>query len=737
MNYISKTTRTTLLFITTLVVSVCSLFVQAQPSLQAQSLFQAQAISQNPTTIQASSHAQPSAHISDTDTGWLTNPQHPPVQTRLVLTGQQDRQAKTVTGYLDVKLSGDWKTYWRSPGEGGVAPSIKWDNSQNLTNVDWQWPYPKKYELLGVETLGYKGDTVFPMTFHVEDMSKPVMIDATLTLSSCTTICVLTDYHIQLAFIPSYLQINEDAMFTYAQALSRVPQASPFIDVTQAIWDAEQSKLQVTVNNTQGWSTPEILVDGAEDFTRDYSFKLEEVQHEGNTLTANYRVNSWLGKVNLANHGVLISVKDNNLLAEEATLARSGVITEALPNTPLSSIFLFALLGGLILNIMPCVLPVLGMKLSSIVAAQGVERRQIRTQFLASSFGILTSFWILAGFILVLKLTGSAIGWGVQFQSPWFLGAMVLVTALFGANMLGLFEIRLSSGANTWLASKGDNSLFGHYVQGMFATLLATPCSAPFLGTAVAFALGADVVTLFAVFTALAIGMALPWIVVAIFPSIALKLPKPGQWMNVVKIVFGIMMLATSVWLLSLLANHLPIFWVILIGLVAFIYIMVCVKRVYGNKALALSGAVSLILIAGGLVLGSMTTKHWATPLPEDLAWQKLSSQAITDHVENGRVVFVDVTADWCVTCKANKIGVIWQDPVYSMLQSPNVATLKGDWTHPNGSVTEFLRAHGRFGVPFNIVYGPAAPEGIPLPVILTDEVVVKAIERASGGVTK
>ncbi|MEL7326400.1 MAG: protein-disulfide reductase DsbD domain-containing protein [Pseudomonadota bacterium] len=703
MNHMKKTTQAALMLIMTLALSLFSLIAQAQT----------------------------------TDTGWLTNPQHPPVQTRFVLTGQQDPNTNTLTGYLDVKLTGDWKTYWRSPGEGGVAPSIDWEKSQNLTKVDWQWPYPQKYELLGIETLGYKGDTVFPMTLHVEDMNKPVTIDATLTLSSCTTICVLTDYHIQLSFLPSDLQVDEGVMFTYAQAVSSVPQASPFVEVTEANWDANQSKLQIKLTNSQGWQKPEVLVDGVDEATSDYSFKLEGQHQEGNTLTVNYSVNTWLGDVELDNQSVYVSIKDNNLLAQETAKAKAGVITQTLPSTSLVNIFLFALLGGLILNIMPCVLPVLGMKLSSIVAAQGVERRQIRTQFVASSLGILTSFWLLAGFILVLKLTGNAIGWGVQFQSPWFLGLMLLVTGLFGANMLGLFEIRLSSGTNTWLASKGDNSLFGHYVQGMFATLLATPCSAPFLGTAVAFALGADVVTLFAIFTALALGMALPWILVAIFPGIALKLPKPGQWMNVVKIVFGIMMLATSTWLLSLMANHLPVFWVILIGLVAFIVIMTRVKRIYGNKALAISGTVSLVLIAGGLVLGSVTANHWATPLPQDLAWEKLSNEAIADHVKNGRVVFVDVTADWCVTCKANKIGVIWQDPVYSLLQSPNVATLKGDWTHPNGSVTDFLRAHGRFGVPFNIVYGPAAPEGIPLPVILTDDVVVKAIEQASGGTIK
>ncbi|PQJ39880.1 cytochrome C biogenesis protein [Vibrio campbellii] len=703
MNHMKKTTQAALMLIMMLALSLFSLIAQAQT----------------------------------TDTGWLTNPQHPPVQTRFVLTGQQDPNTNTLTGYLDVKLTGDWKTYWRSPGEGGVAPSIDWEKSQNLTKVDWQWPYPQKYELLGIETLGYKGDTVFPMTLHVENMNKPVTIDATLTLSSCTTICVLTDYHIQLSFLPSDLQVDEGVMFTYAQAVSSVPQASPFVEVTEANWDANQSKLQIKLTNSQGWQKPEVLVDGVDEATSDYSFKLEGLHQEGNTLTANYLVNTWLGDVELDNQSVYVSIKDNNLLAQETAQAKAGVITEALPSTSLVNIFLFALLGGLILNIMPCVLPVLGMKLSSIVAAQGVERRQIRTQFVASSLGILTSFWLLASFILVLKLTGNAIGWGVQFQSPWFLGLMLLVTGLFGANMLGLFEVRLSSGTNTWLASKGDNSLFGHYVQGMFATLLATPCSAPFLGTAVAFALGADVVTLFAIFTALALGMALPWILVAIFPGIALKLPKPGQWMNVVKIVFGIMMLATSTWLLSLMANHLPVFWVILIGLVAFIVIMTRVKRIYGNKALAISGTVSLVLIAGGLVLGSVTANHWATPLPQDLAWEKLSNEAIADHVKNGRVVFVDVTADWCVTCKANKIGVIWQDPVYSLLQSPNVATLKGDWTHPNGSVTDFLRTHGRFGVPFNIVYGPAAPEGIPLPVILTDDVVVKAIEQASGGTIK
>lgn len=233
MNQITKLTQFAFMFFMTLALSLLSLSISAQT----------------------------------TDTGWITNPQHPPVQTRFVLTGQQDPQAKTLTGYLDVKLTGDWKTYWRSPGEGGVAPSIDWQNSQNLSKVDWQWPHPQKFELLGIETLGYKGDTLFPMTLHVEDMSKPVTIDAVLTLSSCTTICVLTDYQIQLTFLPSDLTVDEGVMFSYAQAVSNVPQPSPFIDVTQASWDVNQSKLQIKLQNSQGWQQPQVLVDGVDEAT--------------------------------------------------------------------------------------------------------------------------------------------------------------------------------------------------------------------------------------------------------------------------------------------------------------------------------------------------------------------------------------------------------------------------------------------------------------------------------------
>ena len=670
---------------------------------------------------------------AEVDTGWMTKPEHPPVKTRFVVTGQVNQAEKTVEGFLQVELDDDWKTYWRSPGEGGVAPSISWENSVNLQSVEWHWPYPQQFNLLGIHTLGYKSATVIPMTLHIKDFNQPVNLDADLTLSSCTTICVLTDYPFSLTFVPSELEVSESAMFTHAQAISQVPKSSPLIEQQNAIWDPNSNQLQVTLTKPLGWNSPELIVDSLNEAISDYSYQLKSVEVDGSKLVALFDVSTWLGEIDLSGQSVDVTVKDNDFVAEQSTSVSTGAISTVSGGFSLIEMVGFALLGGLILNVMPCVLPVLGMKLSGVIHAQGLERSKVRLQFIASSAGIITSFWLLAAFLLILKMSGNAIGWGIQFQSPWFIGFMVAVTALFGANMLGLFEFRLSANTNTWLASKGDDSYAGHYFQGMFATLLATPCSAPFLGTAVAFALAASALEMILIFTALALGMALPWLVVATFPGVAAYLPKPGAWMNKVKLLFGAMMLITSVWLLYLLTNHLPPFWVVVIAVAILVALLTKTKRVYGDKALVISGGASLILLVGALVGGSVTAKHWSTPLPEDLAWRPLSDEIITNSVAQGKTVFVNVTADWCVTCKANKIGVILQDPVYSALNHSKVVPVQGDWTHPDGAVTDYLRANGRFGVPFNIVYGPSAPQGIALPVILTSDMVMSALEQASG----
>ncbi|WP_408901275.1 protein-disulfide reductase DsbD family protein [Photobacterium piscicola] len=664
-------------------------------------------------------------------TGWVTNPQHPPVEVRLMLTGQQDPAKHTVQGLLEVKLDTDWKTYWRSPGEGGVAPSINWETSSNISHVDWQWPLPKRYEFLGVETLGYKHDVIFPLSIHVKDMTKPVFLSGKLTMSSCTSICVLTDYELSFDFIPSKLLPSTEAMFLYNKGESQVPKTSPAVTLKAVSYNKAEKKVTVVATNSTGWQQPDVIIDGDTQAVKDTSFLKPTTTIKGDTLYATLPVTSWFGTPKLVGQPLHVTIGDHDIAVEMTATATDLPVNIPSTNGNILKVIGLALLGGLILNIMPCVLPVLGMKLSSVISAKGLARRQIRTQFLASAAGIIVSFWLLAVFLTVMKLSGQALGWGIQFQSPWFIGAMIAITVLFGANMLGLFEIRLSSNTNTWLATKGDSSHLGHFIQGMFATLLATPCSAPFLGTAVAFALGADLITLFAIFTALAIGMAAPWLLIALFPQLATLMPKPGAWMDRVKTLFGLMMLATSVWLLSLMTSFFNASAVWGLGAVILVIILWLLGRKKGRKTVIITLAVMLLGAGASLFTGSLTANKWSTPLPDDHHWIPLDTAKIATEVAQGKTVFVDVTAQWCITCKANKIGVILQEPVYSALDNKNIVLMRGDWTKPSDYVTGFLQSHGRFGVPFNIVYGPNAPKGIELPVILSSESVLSALKEA------
>lgn len=397
-----------------------------------------------------------------------------------------------------------------------------------------------------------------------------------------------------------------------------------------------------------------------------------------------------------------------------------------------------ALAGGFILNLMPCVLPVLAMKLGSILQTGQQTRRQIRWQFLASSAGIVTSFWLLALLMTALRLGNHALGWGIQFQSPWFIGFMVLVTALFTANLFGLFEINLSSSLNSRIAAPrvenaGARGLAGHFGQGALATLLATPCSAPFLGTAVAFALAAPLPALWGIFTALGVGMSLPWLAVALWPKLVLFLPRPGRWMNRLRIGMGGLMLASSLWLLSLMVSHVGLQLVIVITGVLLLTLLLAIGWRYGVRVAAIVSLIGVLIIGGLLLAGSLTANLWRKPLHDNIPWQPLTESAIKEALVEHKRVFVDVTADWCVTCKVNKIHVLMRDDVQQALQAPDVVALRGDWTRPSADITEFLRQRGSVAIPFNQIYGPQQPQGVVLSPLLDSDVLLKILADAKG----
>lgn len=675
-----------------------------------------------------------SSSLQAADTGWLqpaktgwmsdNTPMH--AQVRLLSSTQQDDGKIDVL--LDVKLDDGWKTYWRSPGEGGVAPEIAW--SSPVETIDWQWPAPGRFDVAGVSTQGYMGDIVFPITVSSSD--KLDKLSGVLTLSTCSNVCILTDY-------PFELDLTEPAPadFTWAfnQAKGAVPPTSGLVEQAKAGFANEKLVIELQKNSGSAWIKPNIftdVVDGA-------VLGVPVIKTSGNNLTATIDVSDDWGDAspNLTGKTVSFVVTDGDIsqqISSEVT-PFTGSISQNGAGSAISlwQVVLFAVVGGLILNLMPCVLPVLAMKLGSVLMVPQGEQKTIRRQFLLSSSGILVSFWLLALLMTLLRVGQQAVGWGIQFQNPWFIGFMVLVTALFTANLFGLFEINLGSKANTRLATAGGHGNSGHFWQGVFATLLATPCSAPFLGTAVAFALAAPMSELWLIFTALGVGMSLPWLLIAAFPTIAKLLPKPGTWMLKLRAVLGLMMLVSSLWLISLLIPHFGATYSTSIAIAFLVLLVVFIAIKKGIKA-AIFPLVLFTLFAGAFVWMTQGQQTGSRSLVKDTVnWQPLTEQAITDALAQNKRVFIDVTAEWCVTCKANKYNVLLRDDIQQLLGEPDVVALRGDWTKPSPEITAFLQKRGQVAVPFNQIYGPNLADGEVLSTLLDRESLISVMDQAKG----
>lgn len=652
----------------------------------------------------------PVSHAADT--GWLRAADNDHASVRLRAETQQGGDTHVL---LDVNLEKGWKTYWRSPGEGGIAPAIKW---QTPLEMDWRWPVPQRFEVAGISTQGYHGNVTFPITLRGK---LPEKLSGVLTLSTCSNVCILTDY-------PFTLDLTTPTGANFSYDFTRAMGTLPLKDGLTSQLDAgyHSGKLTVTAIRDAGWQKPELFIDTL----ADTDFGKPTYHIDGPTLTATLPVSDGWGETAPDLRGKAISL----VLADSGQAQESRVTVGESPASEstlsLGWVLLMALVGGLILNVMPCVLPVLAMKLGTLVHTQSTDRRRVRQQFMASVVGIVTSFLALALMMTVLRLSNQALGWGIQFQNPWFIAAMALVMVLFSASLLGLFEIRLSSGLSTFLATRGGNGLAGHFWQGAFATLLATPCTAPFLGTAVSVALVAPLPLLWGLFFAMGIGMSLPWLLIAAWPGLAQHMPRPGRWMNVVRTVLGLMMLGSSLWLASLLAVHIgQTLTLTLFAVLACILLLATGWR-WGWRVAGISTLATALAIAIAFPLWHSGDKGIVA---DRIDWQPLSEQAIAAARADNKRVFVDVTADWCVTCKANKYNVLLREDVQDALTAPDVVALRGDWSRPSDTISQFLRTRHSVAVPFNQIYGPGLAQGRVMSPLLNRDDVLQTLSDAKG----
>ena len=408
-------------------------------------------------------------------------------------------------------------------------------------------------------------------------------------------------------------------------------------------------------------------------------------------------------------------------------------------------LLLSALFGGLILNLMPCVLPVLSLKLFSLIKQAGESRSRLLALGTATTVGILASFWLLAAIVAAVKAGGGNAGWGMQFQSAGFIAFMVVILSAFAMSFFGVFEIWLPGSATTKMDSAGrKNGLLGAFFTGALLVLLSTPCSAPFLGTAMGFAFTASTPVLFLFFTAAGVGLALPYMLVSAFPSVLKAFPKPGAWMVKLQKIMGVLLLCTVAWLLWVVREQAGNFGMAIFAVIAFLSVILS----FAIGKIAPPGVTFIREVASIVISIILLAVFWftfaapkyeaevdaifdarAAQLITEDGWYRYTPELIEDFAKYGRTVFIDATADWCLTCKANEAAVLNRKDFKQAMDSLNVVLVKADWTRETPEVTKLLKSMGKSGVPAYAIY-PAgdASKQIVLPELLTTNAIVEKI---------
>ncbi|MTJ04203.1 MAG: copper-binding protein [Sediminimonas qiaohouensis] len=652
------------------------------------------------------------------------------------------RQTGALSAGLEIDLRKGWHAYWRAPGEVGLPPEIDWQGSENIASTQMLWPAPTRFRAFGIENFGYENKLVLPINIRLDEPGAPARLHAQVSLLVCSDICVPEQFLLTLDLPGGSGGVDQDAAAKISKWAAKVPDDGGPSGLTAGVaaFDAAQEALVITARSAVPFDAPDLFPE-LDAFPK-AAFGAPDIRlgDRGRLMWARMPVltDAITDAKDVPELSVTITDGDRAATlrpqAAEQAPPPPFTLAQVVPGIgQLAWIAALGVLGGLILNVMPCVLPVLSIKLSSAVKSHGAHPARVRGGFLMSALGVLSFMWVLAAATLATRALGMSVGWGLQFQNPVFLSLMIVILTIFSANLLGLFEISLPWSWQSRLSrADGSPGYLGDFATGAFAAVLATPCSAPFLGTAVAFALAGRAVDVVVIFTAMGIGLALPYLVVAIRPALVGRLPRPGRWMVVLKMVLGALLALTALWLFWVLDGVSGPWAVLSVAALMGITIALLALRLPGLAPGLRAGALTLVagaaLVAPALVPAPAPMR---TAASETAQWQVFDRAEIARHVAAGKTVFVDVTADWCLTCKANKALVLDRAPVAGALRGENVVPLRADWTRPDESISRYLASFDRYGIPFNAVYGPGAPEGIALPEILNAQTVLDALERA------
>lgn len=652
------------------------------------------------------------------------------------------------------KMARGWHTYWQNPGDSGEATRISWTLSQGATAGEIQWPAPHAIPVEPLVNFGFEGTLLLPVEIAVPQDAKPgerLTLTANATWLVCEKICIPEEGAFTLDLpIAAAAVVDEAAQSRIEAARAALPAPAGF----KGRLAGDGEALALTLPGLSG-PPSELRFFPLSDTLIDHAAKQDaSAGPEGTVLrlarSSAFKITS--GEVagvltfkegGLARSLSLVATADPALVTSAAGSAdalRPAVVRIPLPvegaDLTLWAALVFAFAGGLILNLMPCVLPVLFIKALGFAQLARASRAEVREQGLLFLAGVIVTFMALASMVMAFAALGSSVGWGFQLQSPPLVIALAVVMTLIGLNLLGAFEIGTSAaGVGHGLASRGGR--LGAFMTGALAVVVATPCTAPFMGAAVGYAVTQPPALGLAVFLALALGFALPVVALSFAPGLLRLLPKPGRWMLILKQAFAFPMFATAIWLIwvaSVQAGPGGVLAALVAVLAAgFVVWLVGVTRDTGRgRILSSALAVLVIFAAGWFVVQSAVPEATTEARAGDIqAWTPERVAALQGE---GRPVFVNFTAAWCITCLANERVALSRQEVKDAFAELKVSYLKADWTNRNSQIAQALAEQGRAGVPLYLFY-PASKGGQPevLPQLLTPDMLVTAARRAAG----
>ena len=596
---------------------------------------------------------------------------------------------------VKIELQQGWKTYWKNPGDAGAPITIEFNDTSIENKLKVLFPFPEKYTDHGVSTIGYEGQVIFPVRIQKNEFDKineKINLDYLVCKDICIPISETKNLKLNLRNV-----VQSDA---FMESYKTVPKKNlNYFNIGENIISSE--KISIKIINKDEFENIELFA-----YSEDTNLKVKKLKSSFEVFFDN--------NIESLNSPIDFSFSNGNVYEEISFDFNKKSI-----QTPIIYFIILAFLGGLILNFMPCVLPILSLKLYSFLSLAKDDDNKIRFDCFLTIAGIITSFLVLAITVIFLKTFGETVGWGFHFQNQFFLMFILVLMLIFSLNLLGFFEIILPQNAlykiNNFLDT---NSKSGHYFSGVFATLLATPCSAPFLGTAVGFSMGSSNQNIVIIFLSIALGFSFPYLCFIIIPKIVKLLPKPGGWMNNLKYFLGLLMLLSFVWISNLFKiNYLLIFL-----FTTLILIFTCFK----NRS-KFSMITSLLFVITNIFFFSEKMNLQKSKL----IWEDYNDKSLESYLNENRFVLVDVTADWCVTCQFNKITTLNTKKLVDFLIQHEVLVIRADWTNKDKDIFDFIKRYNRYGIPVNIVYGPKNKEGILLPEILSKDIVIDKLMEA------